>query len=424
MVELQNPGLAGASALSADGPLCVLVVDDSRLQRRILTASLRKWGFLVQEADSGLSALEICRLNPPDIVISDWMMPEMDGLTFCRNFRDMRRDSYGYFVLLTSKSEKGEVAQGLHCGADDFLTKPVAADELRARLTAGERILRMEKQLQRQNHVIRETLAELTEIHQAMDRDLLQAREIQQRVLPAPETKFTGGSISSLLHSCGHVGGDLVGHFNSDDGKIGLYNIDVSGHGIMSALMTARISGYLSDQFPDQNLALEHVESGEYTMREPAQVACLLNDRLTVDAGAEQYFTMAFASANLTTGQVSLVQAGHPNPVLIPAHGPPEFIGNGGFPIGLLPDAPYQQFNITLTPGDRLLLYSDGFVEAALPEGKMLEEHGLIELIRQARHLKGRAFLDAIYNGLWCRLPDAHQLDDDVSAIMLEYGQL
>ena len=60
---------------------------------------------------------------------------------------------------------------------------------------------------------------------------------------------------------------------------------------------------------------------------------------------------MAFASANLTTGQVSLVQAGHPNPVLIPAHGPPEFIGNGGFPIGLLPDAPYQKFNITLNTG-------------------------------------------------------------------------
>jgi sigma-B regulation protein RsbU (phosphoserine phosphatase) len=99
-------------------------------------------------------------------------------------------------------------------------------------------------------------------------------------------------------------------------------------------------------------------------------------------------------------------------------------LGEGGFPIGLLPEAPYQQFNVTLSAGDRLLLYSDGFIEAALPEGKMLEEHGLKGLIEQARHLNGRAFLDAIYNGLWCRLPDAHQLDDDVSAIMLEYGGL
>ncbi|MFY9237671.1 MAG: response regulator [Roseovarius sp.] len=121
----------------------VLVVDDSRLQRKILVSSLKKWGFETVEASSGDQALEICRRTPPDLVLSDWMMPGMTGIEFCREFRRMARDSYGYFILLTSKSEKDEIASGLDAGADDFLTKPVNAGELRARISAGARIVGM-----------------------------------------------------------------------------------------------------------------------------------------------------------------------------------------------------------------------------------------------------------------------------------------
>ena len=418
--------IAGADAMPADGPLDgskirVLLVDDSRLQRRILSGSLKKWGYEVSEAESGISALEICRHSPPDIVISDWMMPEMDGLTFCQKFRDMRRVNYGYFILLTSKSEKGEVAEGLDCGADDFLTKPVNQSELRARLSAGERIIRMEQKLQQQNHVIRETLSELTAIHQAMNRDLLQAREIQMGLLPEPETDFKNAQISQILQSCGHVGGDLVGHFDAGHNQVGFFNIDVSGHGITSALMTARIGGYLSSRFLDQNIALEKSLGRYFRLRTPSNVARLLNDRLSTDAGIDQYFTMAFATVNLNSGKVQIVQAGHPSPVVIPRTGPPKFIGAGGFPIGLIAGVEYHQIELTLNQGDRLLFYSDGFTEALLPDGSYLEESGLVELIEQSRELTGRAFLSALYQSLWRIMPDAYQLADDVSAIMLEY---
>ena len=119
----------------------VLIVDDSRLQREILARSLRKWGYRVVEAESAEQALLLCASASFDLVLSDWMMPGMNGLDFCCAYRNLPNEEYGYFILLTSKSEKVEIARGLDAGADDFLTKPVNQSELRARITAGDRII-------------------------------------------------------------------------------------------------------------------------------------------------------------------------------------------------------------------------------------------------------------------------------------------
>ena len=199
----------------------ILVVDDSQMQRRILCAMLRQWGFEVWQADSGEAALRLCADLLPDAVLSDWMMPGMDGLDFCRRFRALQRDSYGYFILLTSKSDKGEIARGLDAGADDFLTKPVDAGELRARINAGARILAMQRQLS-------DTLGELRAAYDAVDRDLRQARTIQQALVPQRSRVFGTSRVSLLLKPCGHVGGDLVGMFSHCDRKLGLYSLDVS----------------------------------------------------------------------------------------------------------------------------------------------------------------------------------------------------
>ena len=405
----------------ATKPIRALVVEDSLLQRRILTTALKKWGFEVHEAESGNEALEICRKSPPDLVISDWMMPGMNGIAFCKEFRAMDRESYGYFILLTSKSDKGEVAQGLDCGADDFVTKPVNQNELRARISAGERIIGMERQLQKQNQVISDTLRELTELHNVIDHDLQQARKIQHSLLPPSETRLAGSTISGDLKSCGHVGGDLVGMFRADHDCLGMFNIDVSGHGITSALMTARISSYFSDRFLDQNIALRRDDSGSLSIREPAEIAKMLNDRLLAENGIDQYFTMAFASIDLTTGKATITQAGHPEPVVIRANGEIEFIGKGGFPVGLIEDAEYDQFETQLYENDRLLFCSDGVTEAMLGDGTVLNQSGLRDLLISKLNLRGKDFLYGLYARLMEQLPIGGALDDDVSAIMLEF---
>lgn len=403
----------------------VLVVDDSRAQLKMVETMVRRWGYEVMTADSGHQALEIVRRSPPDLILSDWMMPGMTGLEFCRHFRGLSQNGYGYFILLTSKSEKGDIAKGLDAGADDFLTKPVNAHELRARIKAGERIVSMERQLSEKNRQVSDALEELREIHTAIDNDLRQARTIQQSLVPERICEVLTSRVSLLLRPCGHVGGDLVGVFKPGFGRLGLYSIDVSGHGITSAMVTARVAGYLSSTFPEQNVALERRFDRFYAMREPAETAQMLNRRLAADPGVEEYLTMAYVAADLASGRMRMVQAGHSPPLLLRADGSHDFIGDGGLPIGLVDEVSYDQHDFQLQSGDRLLLYSDGFTEAVMKNGEMLGDDGLVEIFREsARTGSGPDLLEDMFWRLTQQMESAAKLGDDVSAALLEYDVL
>tara|TARA_R110002110_G_scaffold68424_13_gene185153 strand:- start:705 stop:1979 length:1275 start_codon:yes stop_codon:yes gene_type:complete len=399
----------------------ILVVDDSRLQRRILTASLTRWGFDVIQAASGEAALEICREQHPDIILSDWMMPGMSGLEFCTAFRALSKDNYAYFILLTSKSDKTDVAEGLDSGADDFLTKPVNSHELRARITAGERILDMQRALSASNRLMGETLTELQRVYDSLDKDLQEARDLQQSLVRERFRAFDQGSLSLMLRSSGHVGGDLVGFFPINDHELGLFGIDVSGHGISSALMTARLAGYLSAATPDHNIALQRGPDGRTVSRCPATVIAELNDLVLTEMETEHYFTLILAVVNLTTGGVVVSQAGHPHPVVQRANGTVEQGGPGGFPVGLIFGMTYDRFELHLSGGDRLLMLSDGVTECPDPAGEMLGEGGLASIMGRLSNLHDTALLEALIWELG-RFAGTDEFPDDVSGLLFEYS--
>ena len=398
----------------------VLVVDDSKLQRKILSASLHRWGYDVVEAASGEEAMELSTAQLPDMVLSDWMMPGMSGLEFCQAFREICGDWYSYFILLTSKSEKAEVARGLDSGADDFLTKPVDTNELRARMKAGERILHMQTELKQKNDLISETLDELQRVYNSLDSDLIEAKKLQQSLLRERHKQFGTGQLSLMLRSSGHVGGDLVGFFPAGPGRLGLYAIDVSGHGISSALMTARLAGYLSTASPDQNVALEREEGGGYRPRSPELAIAALNDLVLNEMETEHYFTLILGYLETETGRVILSQAGQPHPAVQRADGRIEQTGPGGFPVGLMPGVGFERFELQLDPGDRLLILSDGVTECPNQDGTMLGEDGLAALMGELREIEGPAFLEALVWRL-AEFAEGDEFPDDVSGILVEY---
>jgi len=398
----------------------VLVVDDSRVQRRIMSSYLNRLGFGVVEAGSGEEALEIALGRDIDMVISDWMMPGMGGLGLCRALRAEKRDRYIYFILLTSKAEKTEIAQGFDVGADDFLAKPVALDELRARISAGARILAMERELVHRNRVATAALEELKALYNALDRDLIEARKLQQSLVRERRRSFVEGEVNLLLQPSGHVGGDLVGFFRIGDEGLGLFGIDVSGHGIASALLTARLAAYLAGNLPGQNLALGYDARGRVIARPPAEVAARMNTLMLDEVDTGHYFTMVLAAMNLRSGEVQMVQAGHPSPLIQRPDGLTRMVGTGGMPIGLLPDAVFENLSFRLEPGERLLMCSDGFSECPDPQGTLLGEDGLIAMVENGRALRGGAFLEALVWDL-ARFADDRDFADDLSALLFEY---
>lgn len=388
----------------------ILVVDDSRAQRRLLVRTLSKWGYDTIEAAGGKEALAICKAQPIDVIISDWKMPGMSGVEFCKAFRALSSRP-AHFILLTAQTEREALAEGLESGADDFLSKPFHAIELRARLRAGARIVQAQRTLA-------EKLDELSNAYAAIDRDLRGARAFQEALVPERHIEFPGAHVSLLFRPSGHVGGDLVGYFRINDDEIGVFSVDVSGHGVASALMTARIAGYLSDTAPDRNIALQK-DGDSYKMRPLETVCRRLNQILQSDADSDQYLTMSIARVNLSTGGIQICQAGHPSPAIQSRDGSVRFLEMWSTPLGLIDDAEFEVKEVMLEAGDRLILYSDGLTECPGREDDMLDEDGLKRILTTHADASGSKLIDAVLFELE-RFSGKPDFPDDLSAVVLE----
>lgn len=126
----------------------ILIADDDALSRRLLEKTLQRSGYQVTAVENGRQAAEqLVRLDSPRLALLDWMMPELDGPGVCREVRTRTDHGYVYMILLTSKESKEDIVTGLKSGADDYLTKPFDAEELKARLRTGRRILDLEDRL-------------------------------------------------------------------------------------------------------------------------------------------------------------------------------------------------------------------------------------------------------------------------------------
>jgi DNA-binding response OmpR family regulator len=184
-------------------PMNILTVDDDRITRKFIQFCLKKVpNYLVSAAENGRMGLDMIKDSPPDIVITDWTMPEMDGVTLIRNLRRLPDSEFMYVILLTSHSEPGEIVEGLNSGADDYMVKPFDQQELLARVRAGERIISAQKALRRTNEELRTALKQIRTLKDLLpicmdckkvrnDTDYWQ--ELDEYVKQATDTEFSHG---------------------------------------------------------------------------------------------------------------------------------------------------------------------------------------------------------------------------------------
>jgi two-component system cell cycle response regulator len=194
----------------------ILIADDSIVSRHLLEATLRKWGYEVMVACDGAEALQVLeREDAPALIILDWMMPGMTGLEVCQRIRQRGSEPYTYILLLTSKSQKEDLIEGMDAGADDYITKPFDQSELQVRLRAGTRLVDLQAQLLSAREALREqaTRDSLTRlwnrssILEALTRELARA---EREASPLGVVIVDLDHFKQINDNHGHPAGDVV----------------------------------------------------------------------------------------------------------------------------------------------------------------------------------------------------------------------
>ena len=356
-----------------------MVADDDRLQRSLLEVALSSWGYDVTSVENGMQAWELLQGESQfSLLITDWVMPELDGVSLCRKLRKEPRDPYLPVILLTSREGSDHSVEALNSGADAFLTKPFSTSRLLAQIRVAERILSLEERLAEQ-------LRELRVANERLESGLVAAGTVQSSLLPEVSPKIHGVDFEWSYQACESLGGDMFNIFRLDERRVGMYVLDVSGHGPSAALQSVTLSHVLTP-FDQQGGILKRISesSGRYEVASPAQVACRLNREFPLIERSGQFFTFLYGILDVETRVVRYVKAGHPGPIVVSRDGVRCLEKGGGIPIGILPDAEYEEEQLELSAGDGLVFYTDGVLETLSVQREAFGLDRMIQSIAEA----------------------------------------
>jgi phosphoserine phosphatase RsbU/P len=394
----------------------ILIADDASDAREILGRLLKRWGHEVVTASNGREAWEILRQEPIRLIISDWMMPEIDGLELCRRVREAQWEHYVYFILLTARDDKEDLIEGMTAGADDFLTKSFNFEELRVRLRAAERILNLESALEERNRKLIDINGRLQTALDRIQQDLRAAAALQASLLPQDADVSPAIAVDWLFRPAAEIGGDIFDFFCLNARDLGFYHLDVAGHGVPSAMMSVTLSRTLSAELNEGHLTAS--PGGEVRAKPPDAVVADLNRRFQ-SGEAAPYFTMVYGYIDAVTGHGELCQAGHPYPLVARRDGRVDLLGEGGFAVGMLEGVPYDSVAFSLGPGDRLILYSDGITDCRNPAGESFELERFASLAGTCRDT-ALATLPARLDETLRDWRATGEIEDDISLLVLE----
>lgn len=359
----------------------VLVVDDDENNRDLLSRRLIRLGYESTSAKDGQQALTMIAGRPFDVVLLDVMMPGLDGFQVLQAVRLGRAATDLPVIMATAKDATDDILLAFSLGANDYVTKPLDFPVVVARIQTQIALKRSVEQVRILERSLAERNRQLELANTRMSRDLRAAARIQEALLPRTSPDVAGVGFSWAFRPCDELAGDGLSAIKLDADRVALYVLDVSGHGVASALMSVSLGRLLS---PPSDASSILVRGGDGPGRldpvSPSEVASRLNRLFPFEINTEQYSTLVYGILDASTGDFTYTLAGHPGPVHLPADGQARTLDGRGFPIGLADlGYDYPEWTTRLAPGDRVYLYSDGIYEAPNASG---ESFGLDRLYR------------------------------------------
>ncbi len=321
----------------------ILVVDDTRMYRRIAADLLGQVGFRVVEAACGEDGLAVATAEVPDLVLLDITMPGIDGIETCRRLKALPATADIPVIFCSALDDLDQVVTGLEAGASDYVTKPFRPAELLARIRTHVRLKLLQDE---QTRLYRQ----LDEKRRQLEAELARAGRVQAELLPRDAPLLPGFELAARCVPAREVGGDYYCWQEPASGVLTLTVADVMGKGMPAALLMATVRAAV-------RAAARH--------QLPAPAVDLAATALEDDLERSGSFVTLFhAQLDVAARSLAYVDAGHGHAFVRRAGGRPQCLEAGGLPLGVLRGETYHQASITLGVGDALVVYSDGLVDA------------------------------------------------------------
>jgi sigma-B regulation protein RsbU (phosphoserine phosphatase) len=364
----------------------VLIVDDVPVNLRLLSTMLGEQGYKVRSVINGQMALTAVRAAPPDLILLDINMPEMNGYQVCEELKadETTRDIPVIFISALDETE--DKVKAFAIGGLDYITKPFQFEEVLARVETHLSLRRLQKQLQDANR--------------RFEQELALAARIQANFLPSPP-EVPGWQVAVALQPAREMSGDFYDINPLPHGHLGFVVADVVDKGVGAALymvLTWILIRTFAVEYPTQ----------------PDRVCDAVNRSIVLETQASQFVTTFYGVLDPTSGSLVYANAGHNPPLFMSAAGGPKAqpLMSTGLPLGVLDEGSWRQNAIQFAPGDVLVLYTDGITEAQDARSTLYGEDRLLACVQANLGRPAPALRDAILADVRRFTGDAPRLDD------------
>ncbi len=402
-IELAKSGRGRLHKYLQPGHGHLLVVDDDRMNRDMLTQRLERQGYTISVAENGRQALELVKSKDFDLILLDILMPEMNGYQVLEHLKEDKAARHIPVIMVSALDEIDSVVQCIEIGAEDYLAKPFDPILLRARIGASLEKKRLRDQEQLYYHALLESQKRLAA-------ELLEAASYVKSLLPPPLT----GEIRTewrFIPST-QLGGDSFGYHWLDEEHFVMYLLDVCGHGVGAALLSVSVMNVLRAQ---------SLPSTDF--RDPSGVLNGLNEAFQMENQNNMYFTIWYGVYNKTKRQIVYSSGGHPPAILLT--GPTaekarvEHLRVPGLVVGSMPKVSYRSAACNLETFTKLYIFSDGAYEITQANGLMLKFDEFVKALALPSP-RGIPDVDRIVRYVQ-ELSGSNSFEDDVSILQLMF---
>lgn len=349
----------------------ILAIDDDPVIQQLLKRMLQKQGYEVTVANDGEEGVRQAQELQPALIICDWIMPRLTGLEVCRRVKENPELSTTFFILLTSLGSVEDRVKGLDAGADDFISKPIEMNELRARVQSGLRLHSLSQDLQVQKRTLEAELAEAADyVRSLLPEPVAEPIRVDTRFIPSRQ-----------------LGGDCFDYFWLDSDAMAIYLLDVAGHGLRAALPSVAVLNLLRSRT---------IPNIDYY--QPSDVLRALNTTFQMSYQNDKYFTIWYGVYRPSTRQLCYASAGHPPAILVSGKKNPttQRLKTPGMPVGMFPEAQYKDATCDIPESSNLYVFSDGVYEIHQPDGNIWGLDEFVELLANSRSASPEDVLDQV----------------------------